>query len=262
MTTDLTRRIQQSYQEVADACGIENARHQSFASANDAILLEKVLKNVESEGGRVLDLGCCGYPWVTNFLRNEGYEVVGTDVYKPTWYDKDLVGKLGVPLVAYDGHDLPFKAGSFDLVLMFGVLEHVGVWKTSEEKYRECNPEVTKHRRDVLDEVQRVLSDEGVLYITKFPNTHGRDKYLSKMINGDIGHLNSERARPEYLRDLIGESFEIRSFFADGLLPHRIPFDLPFSSVPNTYSKVDKLLSNAPLLKEFAQNYCVIATPR
>jgi len=76
---------------------------------------------------------------------------------------------------------------------------------------------------------------------------------------GDIGHLDSERARPKYLHNLVGEKFSIDSIFSDGLLPHRIPFGSPSFYIPYVYAKSDKYLSNFPLLKQLAQNYCVVA---
>lgn len=256
------RTVQQAYSEVADTCGIENARHKPWASTSDSALLNKVLKRIDKENDRILDLGCCGYPWITNFLHREGYNVVGIDIHKPHWHDNNLVENLGVPLVAYDGENIPFSRDSFDLVLMFGVLEHVGVWKSEEDKYQELVPDITRHRQTVLNEVHRVISNTGKLYITKFPNEFGRDKYIQKIISGNIGHLNSERARPQYLRNLIGEKFEIGSMFTNGLLPHRIPTGTPSYLLPSLYAKFNHLLSNLPILEEIAQNYCIIATPR
>jgi len=259
MDTKFAKRVQRAYAEVANTCDIKTARHKPWASTNDAILLREALKNIhKEEDDRILDLGCCGWPWITNFLYQEGYDVVGADIHKPHWHKHKIVDNLGLPLVPYDGKNLPFSENSFDLVLMFGVLEHIGVWKDNDEKYQKRAPETTEHRKTVLREVRRILSNDGVLYITKFPNTYGRDKLIGKMV-GDIGHLDSERARPKYLHNLIGEKFSIDSIFSDGLLPHRIPFGSPSFYIPYVYAKSDKYLSNFPLLKQLAQNYCVVA---
>lgn len=261
MNDECTSRLQQSYSEVAQTCDIETDRHKPWASTSDAFLLDKVLKDIDKEEDRILDLGCCGYPWITNFLHREGYNIVGIDVDKPHWYNNDLVRNLGLPLVCYDGKNIPFDTNSFDLVLMFGVLEHIGVWKNEEEKYQERVPDITRHRRTVLNEVHRVISDTGTLYITKFPNTFGRDKYMLKLLTGNIGHLNSERARPEYLRNLTGENFEIRIFFKNGFLPNRFSADTSSNLLPQLYTKFNHFLSNLPILEQVAQNYCIIATP-
>lgn len=145
---------------------------------------------------------------------------------------------------------------------MFGVLEHVSVWKNDGEKYRERVPETTEHRRIVLNEVSRVLTENGALYITRFPNTFGWGKYIIRPITGNIGHLNSERARPNYLNNLINDIFEIECFFSDGLLPHHIPLSAPSFLLPLLYAHTGLFLSNLPILRQIAQNYCIIANPR
>jgi ubiquinone/menaquinone biosynthesis C-methylase UbiE len=259
MDTKFAKRVQKAYAEVANACNIKTARSKPWASTNDAILLKDALKDIDKDDDKILDLGCCGWPWITNFLYQEGYNVVGADIHKPHWHEHKIADNLGLPLVAYDGKRLPFDKNSFDLVLMFGVLEHIGVWKDDDKKYQKRVPETTEHRETILREVRRILSNNSILYVTKFPNTYGRDKLIGKML-GDIGHLDSERARPKYLHSLFKEKFDTHSIFLDGLLPHRVPLGSPSFHIPYVYAKSDKHLSNLPFLKQFAQNYCIIAT--
>jgi len=66
MTAEYAIRLQQAYSEVADTCDIETDRHKPWASTADAFLLNKVLGDINKKD-RILDLGCCGYPWITNF---------------------------------------------------------------------------------------------------------------------------------------------------------------------------------------------------
>lgn len=49
MNDDLVVRVQQAYSEVADICDIKTPRHKPWASANDAILLKKILGDVDKE---------------------------------------------------------------------------------------------------------------------------------------------------------------------------------------------------------------------
>lgn len=139
---------------------------------------------------------------------------------------------------------------------MFGVLEHVGVWGNDGEKYDEPNEGIWEHRRAVLSEANRTLSPSGTLLLTKFPNRYGRDK-----LQPGEGHLNSERTRPTKLINEVERYFHVKEFWCNGLLPHRIPFEAPFDSLPRAYTHLDHKLSNFPVISQIAQNYCLIADP-
>jgi len=262
MDAQMIQEVTQAYREVADQCELDSPRAMPWAAANDVLLLDQVLSDVNLGNDRILDFGCCGWPWITNYLDRLGHNVVGVDVAKPHWFEHDVATELDLQLIGYDGERLPLNDNAFDLVLMFGVLEHVGVWKTDEQKYQERTTAVTDHRRQVLAETERVLNPDGTLYVTKFPNVYGRDKLLAGLLGSDPGHLDSERARPGYLRGLIGERFDIKTVFANGLLPHRIPLETPLAALPLLYAKLDGILSNIPILGQVAQNYCLTATPR
>jgi SAM-dependent methyltransferase len=261
MQTD-PHRVQAAYREVAQACEIEKSRAEKWAVANDTLLLDRVLKRIDRDTDRILDLGCCGWPWITNYLHTEGYNVVGVDMHDDQWVEHNLVKELGVDLIQYDGQQLPFNLGAFDCVLMFGVLEHVGVWKNDTEKYPEPNARITRDRRTVLQEVNRVLDEDGLLYLTKFPNTYGRDKLLLRLFRGHMGHRNSERARPIYLKNLVGEQFDVTEFFVNGLLPNKVFPEVESHTLPIAYARFNSVLSNTPVLREVGQNYCLLATPR
>lgn len=63
MTIADQKQVRAAYREVVEACGLENAtRSKPWAAAGDSFLLNRVLDEIDSEDGRILDLGCCGYP--------------------------------------------------------------------------------------------------------------------------------------------------------------------------------------------------------
>lgn len=200
MKTQDIRRIQQSYQNAASACSVNSSQTDPLHAANNLLLLNRILSRVTKGEDRILDLGCSSCAWTTNYLNDIGYETIGVEVDNRSLIDNELSTKLDIPLVNYDGYDLPFVSDSFDLVLMFGVLEHVGVVKENGQKYNRMTDEVTPHRKQLLDEVQRVLREDGALYITRYPNLYCRNAVISKLINRRVGHLDSERARPRYLK--------------------------------------------------------------
>lgn len=109
-----------------------------------------------ADGRRVLDAGC-GTAYGSAILANAGAkEVVGVDVAAEVLAAVAPQMPDRVHLQEADVIHLPFEDGSFDFVVCFEVIEHV---------------EATDA---VLDELGRVLRDDGVLAISS-PN---RDAYL------------------------------------------------------------------------------------
>jgi len=81
---------------------------------------ENLLKGV---GKRALDVGCAyGYP--SHVLSGLGYETCSTDI--STWGIKQAKRQSGGEFLVCDAQTpLPFRAGTFDLVTCFDVLEHL-----------------------------------------------------------------------------------------------------------------------------------------
>jgi len=127
------------------------------------------LANKYCKSGLILDLGC-GLGWGTNFLSSKG-NVIGVDI------DKDSIKKANekykhnknVKFVVADAINLPFKHGSFDTVVSIEDIEHV------------------KNQRKYLEEVYRVLKDNGILILTT-PN----DGNLINRIADKIGYKRTK----------------------------------------------------------------------
>lgn len=100
-------------------------------------------------GKKVLEIGCeAGH--LTNWLREQGCEVVGVDL------SKDLIAYAKkeystIPFRVMNAQELSFRDNSFEVVMSFDLLEHL--------------PEPSKH----LEEVKRVLKKKGV-YLLQTPN--------------------------------------------------------------------------------------------
>jgi len=159
------------------------------------------------------------------------------------------------------GESVPLRNGSFDLVLLFEVLEHV------------LKPEV------VLKEIDRVLKPTGILFLT-VPNrfylfeTHGV-QVCQKQINNLLGiGIPFFSLAPNFLR----RRFERARIYSDVevislLRKHRFePFVMeylmpPLDMVGQTHltraiRRVFLYLSKVPIIKKFGANVMVISKKR
>ena len=74
-------------------------------------------------GKSALDVGCA-YGYLSPVLSKLGYETCGTDI--STWGTKQAKRQSGGEFLVCDAQTpLPFRAGMFDLVTCFDVLEHL-----------------------------------------------------------------------------------------------------------------------------------------
>lgn len=100
---------------------------------------------------RALDIGCNTGPMVIP-LRRQGYDVVGADISPgDVRQAADYLSALALPadrLLVADGTCLPFRDGSFDLILLIDVLEH------------------TDYPERIVAETRRLLAPGGVAIAT------------------------------------------------------------------------------------------------
>ena len=117
--------------------------------------LEQMRKFVQVNDKDILDLGC-GYGGSSSYLANSGLRVTSVDIQQ---YDKDFLRdaikfankkKAKAKFCQADAHYLPFKTGTFDIIKLDSVLEHL------------TEPELA------LSECRRVLKSGGLLFIS-FP---------------------------------------------------------------------------------------------
>jgi len=94
--------------------------------------------------GKVLDIGC-GRGWFMSKLSKGYEEVFGVDISLPRLKEASRYGAV----VMASADALPFRANSFEIVTALTVLHHV---------------ETPWH---VINEIRRVLRDDGIIYITE-----------------------------------------------------------------------------------------------
>lgn len=134
---------------------IDELKQDTYSSRLTFATLKKILKEVEKINPRqnlsILDLGCGPGFWL-EFLaqRFRSAKLVGADL-QAECFDRRLSAKYPqIKFVRADALKLPFRSGSFDLVLSLDVVEHFPTQKQAFRAYKEA---------------QRVLRPGGVLII-------------------------------------------------------------------------------------------------
>ncbi len=162
---------------------VEKALVNSFWSRKRArSLAEKLLHYVESDQQpEFLDVGCGDGEVVDYIARRYGSRVVGIDI-DPVQLElarKRVNGLASVTFIEADATSLPFADASFDVVLSFGVLQHIANWE------------------DALKEITRVLRDRGYFLYADviYPETITRMDSSSRagfgLVTVDLDKLNS-----------------------------------------------------------------------
>jgi SAM-dependent methyltransferase len=145
-------------------------------------------------GGRLLDVGCSS-GWLAAQSHAKGVsEYVGLD---PSIVEPQLIGP-DTRFISGSALDLPFDSGTFDIVCLFDVIEHL--------------PRGTEIR--ALDEAHRVLRPGGKLYLS---TPHASVVHTPLDPNWYVGHRHYRRATVKWLLELTGFTLE-RQLVAGGII--------------------------------------------
>jgi 2-polyprenyl-3-methyl-5-hydroxy-6-metoxy-1,4-benzoquinol methylase len=137
--------------------------------------------------GRVLDIGC-SFGLFLKTAKDRGYKVQGLELNeKAAAYGRE---KFGIPIEAKLLEDCRFPDASFDVVSMFGVIEHL------------------PHPVEVISEIRRILKPGG-MFVGRCPNVAS---LVCMILRGEARtftarvHLSyfSERTLAHLLRDKVG----------------------------------------------------------
>jgi len=103
------------------------------------LILYIIKRFVSPKRVKILEIGC-GNGNVSNFLLNNGYTIVGCDLfYEGLRFAKERNNKL--KLIQGNVFKLPIKSKSFDIVCAFDVIEHLDDVRAIKEMERVCKNE-------------------------------------------------------------------------------------------------------------------------
>jgi len=124
--------------------------------------IAEISKFVQSNS-KVLDIGC-GRGMTTAMIKqiNPSVKVIGIDLNKFTSWKK--YQRHGIKYFVRDALNLKFKDQEFDVLVSFGVIEHV----PSDQKF--------------IKENLRVLKKGGVSFILNIPNKYSINEFLAKKL--------------------------------------------------------------------------------
>ena len=105
----------------------------------------------ENKNLKILDFGC-GEGHLVLILKEMGFDVYGLDI-KSHDYWKDIGKNFDV----YDGINLPYQSSFFDVIVMNGVLEHIGSYPRDVNRFDEYQ----QSRINCLLGLRRILKKKG-----------------------------------------------------------------------------------------------------
>lgn len=182
---------------------------------------------------RVLDWGA-GKGHISYFLKKEGFQVTSCDLVSESI---DSAFAQQTPLISANEIDivplnhefnLPFESGSFDIVVSFGVLEHVD------------------HDLQSLKEIRRILKPGGVMFFSFLPFWLSWTQRLA--------HIRGDRYHSRLYSVSRVKSLARQAGFTAGQIWHGQLF--PKNGVPFNpgVEKLDRFLTKHTPLKYFATN--------
>jgi 2-polyprenyl-3-methyl-5-hydroxy-6-metoxy-1,4-benzoquinol methylase len=146
---------------------------------------------LDGEGKTALDVGCA-HGYTVELLASLGYEAYGCDLSMV--YLRNYAKKVARNLVRGDAHKLPFHDGSFDIITVFELLEHLG------------------NQHEFLGNCFNCLRPKGILVLQTPRGTPSVDGVLSRILaravskSSNVEHHISALASSSDLTSLLNRS--------------------------------------------------------
>lgn len=166
-------------------------------------VINKIKSLIPNRNIRILDLGCGhGYNTclVSSSIKKAEIFSIDYDVPKKNIWKVINKKRLSIKFIKGDARKIPFKKNYFDLIIMWGVLEHVG-----EDKLNKINTPADKLQKKIeekkcLDEIYRVLKPKGILSVNYLPNKYTYIEFFTKYFKNFHTHFRRFTKREIYFQ--------------------------------------------------------------
>jgi len=208
----------------------------NVVSIRSYILKAREIQKYLKSNSRILDWGA-GFGHMTLILDKLGFDVVPYDTTIP---EINLFKQTSIkPLKGTDPVKLPFQDNSFDAVLSCGVLEHVVDIDRS------------------LEEIRRVLKDNGYFFIYNFPYKYSPSEYYATLKKNSSHSL---KMTIKLLKKILKKyKFDIDEICYENGIPKNLNSPLKllkpvYNKFPSFFSGLDKFIVKTPFLREVLSN--------
>ena len=163
-----------------------------------------------------------------------GFDVTGIEICKHEFWKN-----IDTNFVTYDGKKLPFGPNEFDLVVLFGVLEHIGPsYPHSMSKFNQCQ----KERKECLMRLSKIIKKKGLIFIFDFPNKFSPIEIINEIFNLPAHHERADKVSLRTLKKLVSSAgFEVLESGKTGALPAYFGFVSP--TIKNFINKNHKTVN-------------------
>lgn len=199
--------------------------------------ITKLISSITPRGTDVLDIGC-GTGHIAAMLSSIGFNAIGFDVsiknIKRIWIPLKVT--YGSQYMVADARKLPFGDETFNVIIAFAVLEHVG--GNSEEAM-------------FLKECSRVLKRKGFFVISGLPTKYALNEILGQCV-GDTH--NRRYTKKQIAEKLMASGLRLIYLRYDHFLPRYIPINFLnklWDRLAPVILKIDEKLATLPLSDSF-----------
>jgi SAM-dependent methyltransferase len=192
---------------------------------------------------KVLDWGC-GKGHISYLLKRQGFQTTSCDRNKPSddssfGQETPILSREKIKIIPLeDDVRLPFKNRTFDLVVSFGVLEHV---PRDEES---------------MVEIRRVLKPGGVFFVSFLPYFLSWTQFVARLRGDDYHDRLYSEGGFRRLADRTG--WKVVDLWHGQLFPKN-SFSGPN---PNRFERWDRFLTDSTPLRFFATNLECVLIPK
>jgi cyclopropane fatty-acyl-phospholipid synthase-like methyltransferase len=197
------------------------------------------------KNAKILDMGCgLGYTATLLAMARPDLKITGVDMTKHDCWQR-FSQEFDIKFLQRDALATDLKIHSFDGIMSFGVIEHVG---NGREHY-------------YLLEAKSLLKEDGLLYLCNLPNKYSVNEFFSRLMRVG-GHDNTYCEG--YVKRLFSQAgFSIKVFRRDFLIPSQVNRVSKFiNSLFNKHHvfiyRLDRWLTKT-FIGFFSQTYTVVA---